>query len=371
MNKILYISTSLSSNASGGRTLSEANLEILKACCNTDIRVLSVGRVNTKYINITSTSNTFQTALANLRLYSGCLHKNAFDAIINEIAGEKPSILYFDTSLFGRLALAVNKLFPEIKIITLFQNIEFDFKLQCYSGIKRILYTPAIFSDWMNERWAIRYSETIVALHKNDSIRLQQIYGRKADFIHPICIASNIVETAISSINPHKLPDEYILFVGSAFPPNLEAIKFLCDKVMPYLDIHLIVVGSNLENYRQMFSANNVSVIGSVSDLTPFYDNAKLVVTPIFTGAGMKVKIAEALMHGKCVIGSKFSLIGYEKAVDRGVCIVANSANDYVEFIKNYKTSSAVKLLAKELFLQEFSLSAGITRMKYILGMVT
>lgn len=366
-DKIMYISANLSSNASGGRALSEANLQILKASCKADISVLSVGRGGTKYTNIASTSNTYETALANLRLFSGCLHKHAFDTIIKEIDNKQPRILYLDTSLFGRLALTVKKMFPKIKIITLFHNIELDFMLQCYTGVKRILYTPAILSNWMNERWAIQHSDVVVALHEIDSRRMQHIYGRNADFIHPICIVSNFTEFTTNTLDQHKLPKEYILFVGSAFPPNIEALKFFCNSVMPNLDEHLVVVGSNLENYRREFNADNVSIIGSVDDLSPFYANAKLVVTPILTGAGMKVKVAEALMHGKCVIGSKLSFIGYEGAIDRGVCIVADSASDYMNLIKNYKPSLVLDLLAKEAFLQEFSLSAGITRMKCIL----
>lgn len=364
---IHYISANLSASASGGKALSEANLEILKACCNNDVHVLSVGRVNTKHTNISSTSSTFQTALANLSLFSGSLHKPAFDTIIVEIANLQPNILYLDTSLFGRLAMVVKKKFPEIKIITFFHNIEVDFKFNCYTGIKRILYTPAILSDWMNERWAIRNSDVVVALHENDSVRLQQLYGRKADFIHPICITEHMNKSSIISYDLDKLPSEYILFVGSTFPPNIEAIKYLRDKIMPHLDIPLVVIGSGLEKYRQELSAKNISIIGSVDDLAPFYANAKLVVTPIFSGAGMKVKIAEALMHGKCVIGSKFSFIGYEKAVDNGVCIVADSENEYVSSIKSYNTSMEVELVARETFSQEFSIAAGISRMKCIL----
>lgn len=366
-DKIMYISANLSANASGGKALSEANLEILKVCCNTDVHVVSVGRGHTKYTNITSTSSKHKTALANLRLFSGGLHKRALDAIITVIFNIQPSILYLDTSLFGRLARVVKNKFPEIKIIAFFHNIEVDFKFHCYYGLKRILYTPAILSDWMNERWAIRYSDVVVALHENDSVRLHKLYGRKADFIHPICITENTNKSTINSSNLEALPDEYILFVGSTFPPNIEAIKHLHDKIMPLLDIPLVVVGSGLEKYRQEYSAKNISIIGSVDDLAPFYANAKLVVTPILSGAGMKVKIAEALLHGKCVIGSKFSFVGYEKAVDIGACIVADTENEYVDAIKSYNPSLEVELLAREIFFQEFSIAAGISRMKCIL----
>jgi glycosyltransferase involved in cell wall biosynthesis len=265
--------------------------------------------------------------------------------------------------------MVVKKKFPDIRIISFFHNIEFDFRVQCKPGIKRLLYLPAILSDWMNERWAIRYSDVVVVLHKNDSFRSKELYGRKADFIHPICIANNKTESLDNSEQPINLPDKYILFVGSAFSPNLEAVKFLCNKVMPALDENLIVIGSNMENYRKEYSANNVLIIGSVSDLKPYYDNAKFVVTPIFTGAGMKVKVAEALMYGKCVLGSRLSFIGYESAVNSGVCMVADSADEYISMIRSFNPSTAMELKAKEIFAQEFSVSSGNERIKNLLQM--
>ena len=369
--KLMYISANLSANASGGRALSEANLEILKACCEVDIRVFAVGRGHTQYTNITSTSNRYDTALANFKLFSGGLHQSAFDTLIAEIANKQPSMLYLDTSLFGRLALTVKKIFPKIKIITFFHNIELDYKLNCYSGFKRILYAPAVLSDWINERWAVHHSDILVVMHNIDSMRLLQIYGRKADFIHPMCLGSNTMASTITTDNIHQLPDEYILFVGSAVPTNVKALKFLCNHVMPHLNGQLIVVGSNFENYRQALDANNVSIIGSVKDISPFYANAKLVVAPILSGTGMIVKVAEALMHGKCVIGSPPTFAGYEKAVESGVCIIANSASDYIALIKNYQSSPSMGLLAKEIFLQYFSIPAGMSRMESILGMAT
>jgi len=367
--KILYISAHLSASASGGKALSEANLEILKSCRNVDVCELSLGRMDTKYTNIPATSNRFETALANLKLYSGSLHKEALKTIIAEIAKEKPDILYLDSSLFGRLALTVQGLFKNIRIVSFFHNVEFDFKLQCYVGLKRLLYIPAIFSDWINERLTIKYSNTIITLHCVDSKRLKKLYGRDADFIHPVCIVNNTDNFTSSCLDDFNLPKNYILFVGSDFPPNIEAIKFLCDKVMPYLNCHLIIVGSKLENYRQQFLSKNVTIIGSVKDISPFYANAHLVVTPIFSGAGMKVKVAEALMNGKCIIGSSFSFIGYERAVESGVCIVAESASDYITLIKSIKPSESLSTLAKDVYLSEFSFPAGTRRMEHILNL--
>ena len=56
----------------------------------------------------------------------------------------------------------------------------------------------------------------------------------------------------------------------------------------------------------------NVRVIGEVASLAPWYAGARAVIAPIFEGSGMKTKVAEALMHGKKVIGTPEAFAGYE-----------------------------------------------------------
>ena len=56
-----------------------------------------------------------------------------------------------------------------------------------------------------------------------------------------------------------------------------------------------------------------LNIIGTVDDLSQVYNEADVVVLPIISGAGMKVKTAEALMYGKRVLGTKEALVGYDE----------------------------------------------------------
>lgn len=365
---MLFISGNLSAQTNGGRLLSETNLNILKCLTNLDVSVISLGRTKSGYIDVDSTKNTLTTGLMNLQLYSGGLNRSALIGIVDQIAKFEPDILYLDTSLYGRIALEVRKRFKKLKIITFFHNVEFDFKYHYKSGWQRLLYLPAIISDWVNERWAINNSDVVVALHQSDSSRLKELYCRSADFLHPVCLTDDFVGNNFADDNLQLLPDKYLLFVGSAFLPNIEALRFLVRKVMPELPDHLVVVGSNLENYRREFAAENVSIIGSVRSLAPYYSGAKCVLAPIFTGGGMKVKIADALMHGKCVIGSGFSFIGYEKILDSGVCMRCESVDDFIEAVRNFRPSPHLERTARKIFLEEFSFDAGRKRLEFIVS---
>lgn len=42
---------------------------------------------------------------------------------------------------------------------------------------------------WHNDAYACQYADKVICLNERDSRKLQEIYGRKADFITPIAIA--------------------------------------------------------------------------------------------------------------------------------------------------------------------------------------
>ena len=54
-----------------------------------------------------------------------------------------------------------------------------------------------------------------------------------------------------------------------------------------------------------------VSLVSSPESMAPYFRAADAVIAPVFDGAGMKVKVAEALSYGKPVIGTSHAFIGY------------------------------------------------------------
>jgi glycosyltransferase involved in cell wall biosynthesis len=69
-----------------------------------------------------------------------------------------------------------------------------------------------------------------------------------------------------------------------------------------------------------------------VENLQAYYHYASAVVAPIFSGGGMKVKIAEALMHNKTIISTKFAAVGYEE-VNSKVIVFARTPLEFAVII--------------------------------------
>ncbi|MDR3536239.1 MAG: glycosyltransferase [Acetobacteraceae bacterium] len=101
-------------------------------------------------------------------------------------------------------------------------------------------------------------------------------------------------------------PDREILFVaGFGHPPNEEAACWFVRAVLPMVrarvpDARLAIVGSNPTDRVRALVGDAVQLYADVSDaeLADWYSRARVAVVPLRCGAGVKLKVVEALCEG-------------------------------------------------------------------------
>lgn len=100
-----------------------------------------------------------------------------------------------------------------------------------------------------------------------------------------------------------------IAFLGGfGHYPNVEAVKYLVDEVMPLLqevrpDIKLYVYGSKMPKEFSLFECDNIEIIGFVELLDDVYHNHRVFVAPLLPGAGIKGKVLESMAYSLlCVL---------------------------------------------------------------------
>ena len=72
------------------------------------------------------------------------------------------------------------------------------------------------------------------------------------------------------------------------------------------------IVGKGMGRIRDNYYVpENVEIVGDAPDLLPYFEEADIMVLPIFKGSGMKVKTCESLMYGKNIIGTDEAFEGY------------------------------------------------------------
>ena len=99
--------------------------------------------------------------------------------------------------------------------------------------------------------------------------------------------------------------DEYdLLFVGSDHPPNTEGVHWFYSRVFEPLlkphDLRWAIAGSVCNHLS--FCDRQVAALGAVDDLDQVYRRSKVIVVPLFRGAGISIKTLEAMGRRKPVV---------------------------------------------------------------------
>ena len=124
-----------------------------------------------------------------------------------------------------------------------------------------------------------------------------------------IRVVSNIHSIEKSHFVPAR--EKAILFFGGyQHYPNIKAVRTLATKIFPKIraavpNTKLLIAGSKApDEIKQLGELTGVEYIGFVedSDVSDLYDRAALTIVPLFSGAGIKGKICEAIAHRLPVI---------------------------------------------------------------------
>ena len=112
-----------------------------------------------------------------------------------------------------------------------------------------------------------------------------------------------------------------LLFVGNmSYGPNAQGVDRFIDNILPLIkdqlpeaELHL-VGGCNQQNYLDKWSKiDGVKYMGFVDDLQQEYEQARIVVVPIYGGAGTNIKVLEAMQMQRPVVTTTYGVRGFSE----------------------------------------------------------
>lgn len=265
--------------------------------------------------------------------------------ILKIISDEKIGFVFVDESLYGQMVRSIKKKYPDVKVACFYHDVKRNLYLQWIkkegigAAVKR--YIPGL----VNEKKTAIYSDYNITLNGRESQMLKQYYGKDATLELPVGISEPQYNGDLE--NPFTAGFN-LLFVGAKYYANILGAKWFCENVIPQLDsdVHLWIVGKGMEVLRTELVLDRVHVVGTVDSLSKYYQYADVVIAPIFEGAGMKVKTAEALSYGKCFVGTLESEIGYMEYCPkdcRNLFFECNTAETFVATIDSLKQKGVQK----------------------------
>jgi succinoglycan biosynthesis protein ExoO len=138
-----------------------------------------------------------------------------------------------------------------------------------------------------------------------------------------------------------------LLFIGSNTSPNVDALRWFFDEVWPSVRSANPAARFNVAgNVAASFQAvpDGVVMLGRVDDLTPLYAGAAVVISPLRGGSGLKIKLIEALGHGKAIVATTTTLQGVADIIQSAV-IVADDARAFADGIATLLNDPALRAI--------------------------
>jgi len=304
--KLLYITRDTSGRNTGGRELLSAlHAKLLRSLFGPDFSIFIVPE---------SKDGHLAKLFNGMRGLVDGLSNSVLRKIATQIRANATTTVFIDGSNLGSLAMYLKRSEPHVEIITFYHNVETRFFLGALSRSFSLRSLLVFFVNHLAEKSATRFSDRIICLNNRDSELLYQYFQRRASHICPLALQRPKPPKNLAQCALPETP--YALFVGGAFYANLQGIKWYSKYISPHLAIHLYVIGHGLDqSFKHYPLPSNITILGSVHHLEPWYLNSAFVVAPIFDGSGMKTKVAEALMYGKKIVGTPEAFVGYETAL--------------------------------------------------------
>jgi len=167
-----------------------------------------------------------------------------------------------------------------------------------------------------------------------------------------------------------------IAFLGGyRHTPNIEAVKYFCENVVPELarrlpDVTFRVYGSHMPESFDEYCSDNVVMHGFIEDVSDIYRGSRVFVSPLLSGAGIKGKILECMAAGLPSVVSPVSAEG-TGLVHSQSSFIASTVDEWVEHIVTLYTDREVwekfSMNSASIAKAVYSPEQGVRQMKKIL----
>jgi glycosyltransferase involved in cell wall biosynthesis len=160
------------------------------------------------------------------------------------------------------------------------------------------------------------------------------------------------LDDMVLNATPNLIDDYFVFFARWSRKDNSEGLEWFFDSVYPNLinPKRIKIIGAELDPKTALkLSKFNVEILGFIENPYLLIANSKALIAPLFNGAGVKVKVVEALACGTPVIGSNVSFEGIDSEFSNFM-IECDSSQKYIERINEINFSVEERLNFKTNF---------------------
>lgn len=334
MKKILFLTPFAPSNKAGGENFTRLLLENLSKdfqidliyyryqddtpykCPNDNVRVIKE-MVNSTAVKL---KNWLLCPFIH-PIFAIRFDREILSLIKKLIAENSYDFLYLDHS---QMAL-YGKYFPNMKKILM----SHDVMAQRFSRSGSWLNKKLII---MGERKIMTLPNTIVfSFSEKDRKIIKDTYGIDSK------VTNFFLDESLLRALPEKLEKRIVFFGKWKRADNLDGLQWFFKNIYNRMnkDVRIVIIGKWLpESFlAEIGRYDNVDYLGFVENPYPLIANSVATISPLFSGAGVKVKVVESLACGTPVIGTEIAFEGLPEKYSN-MMLLATDVESYLDALK-------------------------------------
>jgi len=191
--------------------------------------------------------------------------------------------------------------------------------------------------------------DAIVPISPADEVKYRQL-GCKIP-LHTSVTGIEAKESTATVLSGNSIS---LFFIGSMdWMPNQQGLKWFMENVWKRIssvhqELYFHLAGRNFPPEFELLKKDRVIIEGEVADATGFISNKQILVVPLLSGSGLRIKIIEAMAYGKTVISTSLGAEGIEYINEKNI-LIADTAEDFIRAIEKCITHpSAINQIGSE-----------------------
>ncbi|MFD0939828.1 glycosyltransferase family 4 protein [Pedobacter boryungensis] len=240
--------------------------------------------------------------------------EDAAKLLENVLREHEFDIIQFE-GLFVVPYLDLVKEYSKAKLIYRAHNIEFDVWERLAA---REQFTPRRkYLEFLSRRLKVYETEQINRFHQvfaisdPDRQNILKLGCQTRLDVFPVAID---VEKYLVDIKKTSFPTLFHLGAMD-WRPNKEGLEWFLDEIWPDIEklsgeLRFYIAGKHMQKQFFDYDSDNLIVEGEVFDAVEFMNSKAIMIVPLLSGSGMRVKIIEGMAMQKCIIATTMAAEG-------------------------------------------------------------
>ena len=203
-------------------------------------------------------------------------------------------------------------------------------------------------------------SDAVVAITKEDEFQINKLSKSKTH----VALTGIQLKNYTTADNDDKNKNSVFHFGGMDWIPNQEAVDWFLencwDKILQEIpDCNLIIAGRNIPKKYFQLNVKNICIIPDVPHSEEIYNNYNVMIVPLLSGSGLRIKLIEGMSYGKPIVSTTIGAEGIPYEAEKELLVSDDAegfSNNVIRLIKDENLTLNLSKNARNFAKNKFNL---------------